>query len=75
MNCGMSKTSLVEYFSLINHNSKKALDASNTNNGKIAMWPLHGNDNQLWFWDGHLLRNKMFSDKVNKVHSIMHQKH
>ena len=55
----------VEYFSIINHYSGKALTASLTNVGVIVMWTYHGNDNQLWFWDGaHVLRNKMFPKKV-----------
>ena len=55
----------MEYFSITNNYSGKALTASLTNVGEIVMWTYHGNDNQLWFWDGaHVLRNKMFPKKV-----------
>ena len=60
---------LGEYFSILNKNSGKALDAtihiSWANQGyPIVMWDNHGDANQLWFWDGHYLRNKHYSQKV-----------
>ena len=59
---------LAEYFLIINHYSGGALEASTDYIGQIVVDDQHGNDNQLWFWDGvegDVLRNKMFPDKVN----------
>ena len=55
------------YFKIFGEQSRKVLDASQTNPGEVVLWEAHGGDNQLWYWDGidrDILRNKMFPNKV-----------
>ena len=47
----------IMYFAIIGAKSRKALDASGTNIGKVVLWDYHGGDNQLWYWEEDVLRN------------------
>ena len=56
-----------KYFSIVNGLTKKALDASKSNDGEIVMWKRLDHENQLWFWDKDkkdVLRNKRYPEKV-----------
>ena len=56
-----------KYFSIVNGLTKKALDASKSNDGEIVMWKRLDHENQLWFWDEDkkdVLRNKRYPEKV-----------
>ena len=35
-----------------------------TGNGEVVMWEIHGGDNQMWYWEGDVLKNKAYPDKV-----------
>jgi len=57
------------YFLICGTQSGKVLDASMSNVGEVVLWARNGQDNQLWFWDGHeILRNKRFPNKVLDFH-------
>jgi len=57
------------YFYIRSLQSAKVLDASLSNVGEVCLWQQNGQDNQLWFWDGHdILRNKRFPNKVLDFH-------
>ena len=40
----------------------------------MILWEFHGKDNQLWFWDGDMLRNKKFPNRVLDFHIMDYQK-
>ena len=40
----------------------RVLDA--TGNGEVVMWEIHEGDNQMWYWEGDVLKNKAYPDKV-----------
>ena len=42
--------------------------------GEVVLWEFNGQDNQFWFWDGEMLRNKKFPNKVLDFHWLDHQK-
>ncbi len=46
------------YFYLVHSQSGKVLDVCGTCDYDIILWTKHGGDNQQWFRDGQLLRNK-----------------
>ena len=52
----------------MNKKSGKAMDAtwdpSWAPDYPVIMWDYNGGNNQLWFWDGNLLRNKYYYNKV-----------
>ena len=40
----------------------------------MVLWEFNGQDNQFWFWDGEMLRNKKFPNKVLDFHWSDYQK-
>ena len=42
--------------------------------GEVVLWEFNGQDNQFWFWDGEMLRNKMFPSQVLDFHWSDYQK-
>ena len=51
----------------------RVLDA--TGNGEVVMWEIHEGDNQMWYWEGDVLKNKAYSDKVKPfIHAGNHAK-
>ena len=40
----------------------------------MVLWEFNGQDNQFWFWDGEMLRNKKFPNKVLDFHWLDYQK-
>ena len=58
------------YFKIFGEQSRKVLDASQSNPGEVILWEANDGDNQLWYWDGidrDILRNKMYPDKVISI--------
>ena len=41
--------------------------------GEVILWEFNGQDNQFWFWDGEMLRNKKFPNKVLDFHWMDYQ--
>ena len=39
----------------------------------MILWEFNGQDNQFWFWDGEMLRNKKFANKVLDFHWMDYQ--
>ena len=64
----------MKYFAILGKQSGKALDANRNNQGELFLWDFNGGDNQLWFWDGELLRNKHFPNKVLDFHWADYQR-
>ena len=64
----------MKYFAILGKQSGKALDANRSNQGELFLWDFNGGDNQLWFWDGELLRNKHFPNKVLDFHWMDYQR-
>jgi len=64
----------MHYFSIYGKQSGKVLDASMSNISEVVLWEFNGQDNQFWFWDGEMLRNKMFPSQVLDFHWSDYQK-
>jgi len=56
------------YFAIIGVESGKALDASGSDLGEVILWDFHGGENQLWYFEGDVLRNKAYQDRVLDFH-------
>ena len=54
------------YFVIKGKESGKVLDAAS--DGNVILYDYHGGDNQLWFWDKDVLRNKKYTYKVLDLH-------
>ena len=50
------------YFIIKGKASGKVVDAATDT--KVHLWPYHGKDNQVWFWDGNCIRSKQHPNKV-----------
>ena len=50
------------FFFILNKKSGRVLDA--TSKQVIEQWSYNGGDHQQWFWDGDVIRNKKYIDRV-----------
>eukprot|EP00092_Neocalanus_flemingeri_P024410 GFUD01026466.1.p1 GENE.GFUD01026466.1~~GFUD01026466.1.p1 ORF type:complete len:861 (-),score=144.54 GFUD01026466.1:72-2480(-) len=60
------------FFTISTHLSAKVLEAPNAES--THMWDYHGQDHQLWFFDGELIRSKKYPEKVLDISVSDYQK-
>ena len=61
------------YFFILNKESGKVMDAVSP--ASIKLWHYTNSDQQLWFWDGEVIRNKKYANKVIDLHMSDYNKY
>ena len=61
------------YFFILNKESGKVMDAASP--ASIELWHYTNSDQQLWFWDGDVIRNKKYANKVIDLHMSDYNKY
>ena len=61
------------YFFILNKESGKVMDAGSP--PSIKLWHYTNSDQQLWFWDGEVIRNKKYANKVIDLHMSDYNKY
>lgn len=62
-----------QYFFILNKESGKVMDAVSP--ASIELWHYTNSDQQLWFWDGEVIRNKKYANKVIDLHMSDYNKY
>ena len=62
-----------QYFFILNKGSGKVMDAVSP--ASIELWHYTNSDQQLWFWDGEVIRNKKYANKVIDLHMSDYNKY